>query len=210
VKPPPLSGTSQIDCLPNSASSQRNAAPWLPRQGPSTRHNHEKSLAQSPALTTPPSRRTRASKRPSHLEWPYLRDFLPPHKKVLIPAKEQSRAAKSQNRYAQRSRYSAPRCRIHHVIFAVPAIAMSDAGMSTCRVFESTYRVVRFAPRTRTTAPGTKLEPDTVSTKFGPLTVAEAGRKAVIAGSGLEPAARGCWSQDSRRSRTDRAAGEGV
>jgi hypothetical protein len=26
------------------------------------------------------------------------------------------------------------------VIFAVPAIAISDAGMSTCKVFESTYR----------------------------------------------------------------------
>lgn len=62
---------------------------------------------------------------------------------------------------------------------------MSAADIVAVNVVAEIYVVVRFAPFQRTTEPGKKLVPMTVSVNAGPPAVAVAGLKVVVVGTGL-------------------------
>ena len=71
------------------------------------------------------------------------------------------------------------------VTCAVPAVAMSEAGIEAVTWVEDTYVVVRFEPFQRTTDPDTKFVPLTVNVKAGPPAVADEGLRLVVVGTGL-------------------------
>jgi hypothetical protein len=68
---------------------------------------------------------------------------------------------------------------------AVPADAMSAAGIAAVNWVEETYVVVRLDPSQLTTEPETKTVPFTVSVNPAPPAVAEAGLRPVVVGAGL-------------------------
>ncbi len=71
------------------------------------------------------------------------------------------------------------------VMLAVPAVAMSVAGIAAVSWVSETKVVGRLAPFQRTTAPLTKPEPVTVRVKAAPPAVAVAGASELITGAGL-------------------------
>ena len=71
------------------------------------------------------------------------------------------------------------------VTFAVPAVAISPAGIAAVSCVALTKVVVRALPFHRTVEPFTKLLPFTVSVNAAPPTVAAFGLRLVIAGTGL-------------------------
>ena len=68
---------------------------------------------------------------------------------------------------------------------AVPAVAMSVAGIAAVSCVAETSVVVRSAPFQRTIDPAMKLVPFTVRVNAGPPAVAEVGFKLVVVGTGL-------------------------
>jgi hypothetical protein len=68
---------------------------------------------------------------------------------------------------------------------AVPADAMSAAGIDAVSCVAETNVVVRLAPFQRTTEPATKFEPFTVSVNAAPPAVVVDGERDVTAGTGL-------------------------
>ena len=72
------------------------------------------------------------------------------------------------------------------VTCAVPAVAMSAAGMAAVSRVAETNVVARSAPFHRTTEPLMKFVPVTVSVNPGPPAVAVAGLRPVVAGTGFE------------------------
>src|SRR2546423_11356475 len=73
------------------------------------------------------------------------------------------------------------------VICAVPGVPISDAGISATNFELVTHFVVRLEPFHKTAAPWTKLEPLTVSRKFGPCEVTVAGLTDLATGRGVGP-----------------------
>jgi hypothetical protein len=71
---------------------------------------------------------------------------------------------------------------LYTVTLAVPAVAISAAGMAACTSILETKLVVRFASFHRTTDSGTKFSPVTCSTKPGVPAVTADGRRPVIWG----------------------------
>ena len=74
---------------------------------------------------------------------------------------------------------------VNTVTEAVPAAAMSLAGMAAASPVEDTYDVVRSAPFHLTTEPVMKLLPVTVSVNPAPPAVIDVGLMPVVAGTGL-------------------------
>ena len=74
---------------------------------------------------------------------------------------------------------------LNTVTWAVPATAMSDAGIDALNWVEDTNVVVRFEPFQRTTYPETNPLPFTVSVNAAPPAVAVEGLRLVIAGAGF-------------------------
>jgi hypothetical protein len=74
---------------------------------------------------------------------------------------------------------------LNTVTRAVPAVAMSAAGIAAVNRVDEIYVVVRFAPFQRTTEPLTKPLPVTVSVNPAAFAVAEAGLMLVVDGTGL-------------------------
>jgi hypothetical protein len=73
---------------------------------------------------------------------------------------------------------------LYTVTLAVPAAAMSSAGMDACTSVLETKLVVRSIPFHRTLAPETKLLPSTANVKDGPPEIAHEGLRPFTAGWG--------------------------
>src|SRR4030095_3434681 len=80
-----------------------------------------------------------------------------------------------------------PGAGLNTVTGAVPAAAMSVAGMAAVTCVAFTKVVVRAAPFHLTSEPETKLLPLTVSVQAGPPAVALLGTRVVSAGTGFVP-----------------------
>jgi hypothetical protein len=78
-----------------------------------------------------------------------------------------------------------PGAGLNTVTWAVPADAMSVAGIAAINWIEDTYFVVRFDPFHCTTEPLTNPLPLTVSVKAAPSRVCDDGLRLEIAGTGL-------------------------
>jgi hypothetical protein len=77
-----------------------------------------------------------------------------------------------------------PGAGLNTVTWAVPAVAMSEAGMVAVSCVGETKVVVRSEPFQRTTEPLTKLVPFTVRGKLAPPAAAELGLMLVVVGTG--------------------------